>query len=87
VGREAPAKVVKTKESKPPSETTMGNTLGNKIQITPIISAQSKVRLLLRFFPNQNQPSEHRKLGFGLTISINEKGIRRVSRKIKAEDQ
>ncbi|GMY39595.1 hypothetical protein FCV25MIE_34839 [Fagus crenata] len=48
--------------------------------------AQSKIRMPLQFFPNQNPPSVNHKLGTGLTISLNERGIRCVSRSYKEED-
>ena len=58
----------------------------SNVQIPPQIMAQSKIRMPLQFFPNQNPPSINRKLGTGLTISLNERGIRCISRSYKEED-
>ncbi|GMY23887.1 hypothetical protein FCV25MIE_19128 [Fagus crenata] len=57
------------------------------IQNTPQNQAQSKTRLPLQFFPNQNISSDNRKLGTGLIISLNEGEKRRVSRRLKEEDK
>jgi hypothetical protein len=56
-------------------------------QPIPKISAESKIRHPLRFFPNQNPPSQHRKLGKGLIIHISENGKRRVSWSSQAENE
>ena len=48
-------------------------------QPIPKILAESKIRHPLCFFPNQNPPSQHLKLGTGLIISISENEKRRVS--------
>jgi hypothetical protein len=58
----------------------------SNVQIPPQIMAQSKIRMPLQFFPNQNPPSVNCKLGTRLTISLNERGIRCVSRSYKEED-
>lgn len=52
-------------------------------QLPPLLPAKSKIRVPLRFFPNGNAISEKRKLGARLKISVNELGVRRVSRDIK----
>ncbi|GMY20188.1 hypothetical protein FCV25MIE_15427 [Fagus crenata] len=57
----------------------------SKSQTIPQNLAQSKARLPLCFFPNQNPPSQNRKFGKGLTITLNENGIRCVSWVSKAE--
>jgi hypothetical protein len=57
------------------------------IQNIPQNQAHSKIRLPLRFFPNQNISSDNRKLGTGLIISLNEGEKRRVSRRLKEVDQ
>ena len=56
-------------------------------QPIPKISAESKIRHPLRFFPNQNPPSQHHKLGKGLIIHIFENGKRRVSWSSQAENE
>ncbi|GMY26940.1 hypothetical protein FCV25MIE_22182, partial [Fagus crenata] len=52
-------------------------------QLVPLLPAKSKIRVPLRFFPNGDPITEKRKLGAGLIISVNELGIRRVSRDFK----
>ncbi|GMY26975.1 putative feruloyl esterase a [Fagus crenata] len=52
-------------------------------QLVPLLPAKSKIRVPLRFFPNGDPITEKRKLGARLIISVNELGIRRVSRDFK----
>jgi hypothetical protein len=56
-------------------------------QSIPKTSAESKIRQPLRFFPNHNPPSQHRKLGKGLIIHISEHEKRRVTWRSKAENE
>ncbi|GMY20186.1 hypothetical protein FCV25MIE_15425 [Fagus crenata] len=88
VGRGLTAKSEKAKEqmvAQPLSATVTKQCDDNlKIpQFSPPLPAKPKIRELLRFFPNENPISEKRKLGSGLKISINELGVRRVSREYK----
>jgi hypothetical protein len=55
-------------------------------QSSPEITATVKIRHPLRFFPNQNPPSQLRKLGKGLTIHIYEHEKRRVTWRSKSEN-
>ena len=55
-------------------------------QSIPKILAESKIRQPLRFFPNQNPPSQQ-KLGKGLSIHISEHGKRRVTWTSQAEHE
>jgi hypothetical protein len=51
----------------------------SKSQNIPQNPTQSKTCLPLRFFPNQNPPSQNRKFVKGLTITLNENGILRLN--------
>ncbi|GMY24978.1 hypothetical protein FCV25MIE_20220, partial [Fagus crenata] len=96
VGRGVQAKIEKEKApslvvvpSQPSPESSHGSVLGNKlaIQNIPQNQAHPKVRVPLRFFPNQNISSDNRKFGTGLIISLNEGEKRRVFRKLEDMDQ
>uniref|UniRef100_A0A2N9EX59 Reverse transcriptase domain-containing protein n=1 Tax=Fagus sylvatica TaxID=28930 RepID=A0A2N9EX59_FAGSY len=52
-------------------------------QLPPPLPVKPKIREPLRFFPNANPISEKRIFGTGLKISVNEMGVRRVSREVK----
>uniref|UniRef100_A0A2N9GVH0 Uncharacterized protein n=1 Tax=Fagus sylvatica TaxID=28930 RepID=A0A2N9GVH0_FAGSY len=55
-------------------------------QTSPLNPEQSKIHMPLRFFPNQMPTGEKHMLGTGLIISLNEKGVTRVSQKFKRDD-
>ena len=52
-------------------------------QLPPPLPVKPKIREPLRFFPNANPISEKRIFGTRLKISVNEMGVRRVSREVK----
>ena len=54
-------------------------------QLPPPLLAKSKIWVPLRFFPKENPISEKRNFGTGLKISVNEVGVRRVSRELKED--
>ena len=54
-------------------------------QLPPPLPAKPKIRVPLRFFPNENPISEKRTFGSGLKVSVNELGVRRVSREFKED--
>ncbi|GMY18956.1 hypothetical protein FCV25MIE_14239, partial [Fagus crenata] len=89
VGRGVAAKSGKEKEQMvtqplPATEIKRCDELKKSIpQVPPLLPAKSKIRAPLRFFPNENPISEKRILGSGLKISVNELGVRRVSRDFK----
>ena len=96
VGRGAQAKCEKEKAPKmvvvppqPALAASRGFVSGKKLDIQniPQNQAHAKIRLPLRFFPNQNISSDNCKLGTGLIISLNEGEKRRVSRRLREVDQ
>jgi hypothetical protein len=96
VGRGAQAKCNKEKAPKmvvvppqPAPAASRGFISGKKLDIQniPQNQAHARIRLPLRFFPNQNISSDNGKLGTRLIISLNEGEKRLVSRRLKEVDQ
>jgi hypothetical protein len=78
VGKVAPKQLEAGTVVTPVSNSNRGSASVPAIETIPKIQAQPKIRLPLRFFPNQNPPNQQRKLGKGLSISISDNGKRRV---------